>query len=70
MGYIERAMFAATLGQESQLYSPCNDNNYTSKMTSYQSRPVARLGIEGGQDIFQAGPDMFVTLTKRCSKMF
>ena len=26
------------------------------------SRPVARLGIEGGRDIFHAGPDMFVTL--------
>ena len=33
-------------------------------------RPVARLGIEGGQDIFQAGPDMFVTLSKRFSNIF
>ena len=33
-------------------------------------RPVARLGIEGGRDIFQVGPDMFVTLSKRFSKIF
>ena len=33
-------------------------------------RPIARLGIEGGRDIFQAGPDLFVTLSKRFSKYF
>ena len=33
-------------------------------------RPVARLDIEGGRDIFQAGLDMFVTLSKRFSKNF
>ena len=33
-------------------------------------RPVVRLGIEGGRDIFQAGPDVFVTLSKRFSKFF
>ena len=36
----------------------------------YLIRPVARLGFEGGRDIFQAGPDMFVTLSKRFSKHF
>ena len=35
-----------------------------------RSRPVARLCIEGGRDIFQVGPDMFVTLSKRFSKIF
>ena len=30
----------------------------------------ARLGIEGGRDISQAGPDMFVTLSKHFSNIF
>ena len=34
------------------------------------SRPVARHGIEGGRDIFQAGPDMFVTLSNCFSNIF
>ena len=34
------------------------------------NRPVARLGIEGVRDIFQAGPDIFVTLSKRFWKIF
>ena len=36
----------------------------------YIYRPVARLGIEGGRDISQVGPDMFVTLSKCFSNIF
>ena len=38
------------------------------RSTAVPHRPVARLGIEGRRDIFQAEPDMFVTLSKRLLK--
>ena len=37
---------------------------------SESDRPVARLGVEGGRDISQVGPDMFVTLSKCFSNIF